>query len=171
MTRGYASFFEWPDRQRKELGIVEELIATLGRQGASPFHSPQVFQPDPPDCTAVTSIGESIAIEVTELVSEEAARRNAQGHAVSRQWQAGDLATQVRAQLLKKDSKSLNGGPYARFAVVLFTDEPLLLFEYSERALSEQFFGPFVQIGEAYLLFSYCPRRQLYPALRLRLAG
>jgi len=27
--RKYASFFEWPDKERKELGVVEELLRSL----------------------------------------------------------------------------------------------------------------------------------------------
>ena len=72
--RKYAPFFEWFDKGRKELGVVEELIASLNRIKQEQFHTPQLCDPDPPDCICLNESGEVVAIEVSEVVCEDAAR-------------------------------------------------------------------------------------------------
>ena len=49
----YASFFEWHDKGRKELGVVEELIEALSKCSSIHLHSPREFSPDPPDCVCL----------------------------------------------------------------------------------------------------------------------
>jgi N-methylhydantoinase A/oxoprolinase/acetone carboxylase beta subunit len=163
----YASFFEWHDKGRKELGVVEEMLEALNAHSSRRLHSPQEFTPDPPDCICFTGSGEMVAIEVAEIVCEEATRLNAQGSAVVRNWRPGELSAHIAAQLLNKDSKKFHGGPYLEIIACLFTDEPMITTAHARAELESQVFGPFAQLTEAYLLFSYDPGSQSYPVIRL----
>jgi hypothetical protein len=165
----YASFFEWHDRGRKELGIVEELIDALNRTAALQLHSPRAFSPDPPDCICLNSVGAPVAIEVAEVVCEDAARLNAQGSVVVRHWRPGDLTAHVARQLADKDGKRFHGGPYADVIVCLFTDEPLLTAAQARAELGGRSFGAFEQLTAAFLLFSYETASQSYPVIPLAL--
>jgi hypothetical protein len=76
--RGHADHFQWPiDRLRAELGVVQDLSASLDAIGAAFFFDlkGRAQHDDPPDCEAVDKDGQRIAIEVTELVDENAIER------------------------------------------------------------------------------------------------
>jgi len=165
MSERYASFFEWSDKQRKELGIVEELIATLHRSFGLTYHSPRNHQPNPPDCVCLDAEGRLVAIEVTELVSQKAIELVAKGKDVVRNWRPGDLAVATAERLESKDGKKYHGGPYAEIIVALHTDEPLISYEYAKAELAHASFGPFNKITSAFLLLSYSGGS--YPAVPL----
>jgi hypothetical protein len=165
--KSYASFFEWYDKGRKELGVVEELVEALKQCSARQLHSPSAYTPDPPDCLCKNSAGQVIAIEVAEVVCQDAVRLNAQGHNVFRQWKPGELTAHIAHVLDKKDGKSFHGGPYQEIIVCLFTDEPMLTVPQARAELAGQCFGPFKLLTSAYLLFSYDPTSQTYPFIKL----
>jgi hypothetical protein len=167
--RRYASFFEWYDKGTKELGVVDTLVAALNDAGRLAFHSPREHAPDPPDCVALDPAGNPVAIEVAEVVCEVAARLNAQGHQVFRQWSPGDLPRHIARELADKDAKRYHGGPYAQVVCCLFTDEPALTVAQAVEELTDARFGPFAQLTSAYLLFSYDPTTRSYPYVALRL--
>ena len=167
--KNYASFFEWHNKGQKELGVVEELVAALTRTANLGLHSPREFAPDPPDCISFNAAGQLVAVEVAEVVCEAAARLNAQGSNVYRQWGPGDLTAHINRELADKDQKVFHGGPYQSIIVCLFTDEPALSVAQAESELKSQTFGPFTQLSAAYLLFSYQPATRSYPAVELRL--
>jgi hypothetical protein len=169
-TRKYASFFEWPEKEGKELGVVEELLPALNVLGLG-LHNLRVQRPDPPDCVCDDANGKPMAIEVAEIVCEHAARLNAQGHKVYRAWRPGDLGAAITARLSEKDAKTFHGGPFSTIAVCLFTDEPALAVDFAKCELAAASFGPYRQIGAAYLLFSYDPGSKSYPLLPLRIAA
>jgi hypothetical protein len=163
----YASFFEWHEKGQKELGVVEELVMALNRTGGLGLHSARECSPDPPDCICLDAEGRPVAIEVAELVCETAARLNAQGQAVYRQWQPGELVRHIAQVLNGKDQKTFHGGPYESIIACLFTDEPALTFAEANAELSAQTFGPFKQLTAGYLLFSYDPGTRTYPVVQL----
>jgi hypothetical protein len=168
--RRYASFFEWFDQGRKELGVVEELVESLNRSGAG-LSSPRLHRPDPPDCVCLDGAGRAIALEVTEVVCETAARLTAQGHDVMRAWRPGELAEHIAARLTDKDSKRYNGGPFAETLICLFTDEPMLTPSQVQAELRSSTFGPFTQVTGAYLVMSYDPHTKTYPVVPLKVAA
>ena len=169
-TRKYASFFEWPEKEEKELGVVEELLPGLNALGLG-LHNLRVQRPDPPDCICDDPNGKPVAIEVAEIVCEEAARQNAQGKNVYRDWRPGELKATITSRLAEKDGKTFHGGPYSGIVVCLFTDEPALSLDFATNELSSVNFGPYKQIGTAYLLFRHDPGSQNYPVLPLRIAA
>jgi hypothetical protein len=165
--RQYASFFEWPDRQIKELSVVKELLTTLNNTTNLGLHSPSVYEQDPPDCVCKNVEGGNVAIEVTEIVCSDAARLNAQGQKVYRVWKSSELASLIELRLSEKDKKNYHGGPYVSILACLFTDEPMLTVEFVKAELASVNFGPFSQLTSAFLLFSYDSVSKSYPAIQL----
>ena len=163
----YASFFEGHDKGEKELGVVEELIVALNRGEALGLHSPKEFSPDPPDCVCLDASDRPVAIEVAEVVCRTTICLNAQGHSVYRNWRPGELRDEVGRVLTAKDGKTLHGGPYHAVIACLFTDEPALTLPQATAELDGRAFGPFKQLTNAYLLFSYDPGSRIYPLVRL----
>jgi hypothetical protein len=170
-SRKYAPFFEWPDKEQKELGVAEELVSGLNASAGLGLRNLRVQRPDPPDCVCNDPSGNLVAIEVAEIVCEEATRLNAQGKSVYRMWRPGDLAAKINIRLSEKDGKTFHGGPFASIAVCLFTDEPALTVDLATQELSSVIFGPYKQVTAAYLLFSYDPGSKRYPVFPLLLAA
>jgi hypothetical protein len=154
--RRYASFYDWHDKQIKELGVVHELVQSLG-VGGFPLRDPRVHEPDPRDCVCADDAGRPVALEVVELVSQEAIERNEKGEDVYRWWEPEDIRAGVRQLLARKDAKTFNGGPYAEIAVLIHTDEPALTADAARQALAGVAFGPFNRLTRAFLMFSYIP--------------
>jgi hypothetical protein len=165
--RQYASFFEWPAKEGKELGVAEEFVASLNTESGFGLSNLQLQRPDPPDLTCLSARGERVAIEIAEVVCEEAVRRRAKGEEVLRVWRPGDLSSSVAGLLHRKDEKTFHGGPFEQIFVCLFTDEPMLTPEAARAELDTARFGPFKQITGAYMLFSYQPSTQSYPVIKL----
>jgi hypothetical protein len=164
--RLYASFFKGGTKPQEELAVVSRLLESMAAHGEARFLEPSVSAVDLPDCVAKTSDGTWVAIEVTELVCEEAVRINAKRdrHAIKRmeprvevmrRWDQRDFIGHISSRLRDKDAKHLKGGPYGHYVVALHTDEPELERDECERWLRDHTFGPLRQIHEAYLLFSY----------------
>ena len=165
--RKYASFFETFDKERKELGVGEELLKELNSSFSLQLSNLKTCSPDPPDLTCTNESGELIAIEITEVVDEDAVRENQNGNEVFRVWRPGELQQKINSSLSRKDKICLNGGPYKKLFVCLFTDEMMLTHDVVSKELAGISFGPFTQITDAFLLFSYQPTTQSYPVMRL----
>lgn len=168
LQRRHASFFEWPDRERKELGLVELLFESMQKKGECPYSNPKNFKPDPPDCTAEDEQGNLIGIELTELVDQESIERNERGGAVYRFWDAADLIEKIESLIKKKDEKRFNGGPYKKIILLIFTDENDILPTEYIPFLQGVDFSKKSQIDEVYFLFSYKPGEG-YPFVKLSL--
>jgi len=164
--RAYAGFFKLGSKEQEELTVVENLLGSMNARGDAKYFQPRIAAADPPDCIVQTASGTPVAIEVTELVCEDSVRINARqdrraiarmdpGVAVMRVWEKDTFIAQITERLTDKDTKKLKGAPYAQYVVALHTDEPLLEREQCLAWLHNHTFGPFQQLGEAYLLFSY----------------
>jgi len=174
--RGHADFFSWPDRELAELGVAREFLQNAVNEPGFPFHDVKPRGPgnDPPDCEARDSEGRRIAIEITELTDPEAIKAARAGHrarkSLSRlagRWNRERFLNDVTTLLELKDSKTLKGGPYEEYLVVVHTDEPELSFEGVLDWLGNHRFSAPRQIGRAYLLLSYDPRRRICPFVGL----
>ena len=168
--REYAPFFEWFQKDRKELGVVEALLGSLNQTSGSSFCSPRIQHPDPPDCICFNAEGGLVAVEVAEVVCEEAARLTAQGEQVMRVWRPEELKMRVVDLLDGKDGKTFHGGPYADIITCLFTDEPMLTLEHVNSELGNTSFGPYKQLTSAFLVLSYDPSTKSYPVVTLRVS-
>lgn len=179
--RVYASFRELGPKEIKEADVVRDLLQVLRAPDGEPYRDLRLAQKDPPDCIALNQRGESVAIEVTEFVSEEAVRLNEHTRRrldrrpeihemVMAQWTCDDFVQHLRGVLAGKDEKTLHGGPFKEYVVIVHTDEPLLVWTVVEEWLAKEAFGPFRQITSAHLLFSYHPG-QGYPVVPLQVHG
>ncbi len=173
--RKYANFFEWPDRVIKETGIVRTLFEAMARRGEARFTKLQAG-PHPnqaPDCVARTARGQRVAIEVSELVSSEAARLNQKAtlptERVYMDWEPGAVIARVADILAEKDRKVYHGGPFWNIVVVIHCDEVTIKSDTYAPIFASRSFGPFRQVDGAYFLFSYEPDSGGYPYFHLSL--
>jgi len=184
--RPHASFFDWPVKVTKELGVVRTLVENLSADDPlAPITEVRPGEPNrAPDAIATRADGERVGIEVTELVDEEVTTHNVQAmrktvgqdplermkHTVQRVWDEAGVRTAIQALLTEKDGKTLHGGPFKEYVVVIHTDEMMLTHDDTERWLCDHMFTGFRQITSTYLLFSYDPATDRYPYIRLGVA-
>lgn len=170
--RKYASFFEWPDKQIKECGVVQNLFESMENQGLAPFTG---LRPGPspnhaPDCVAEDKTGEMVAIEVTEFVSRKAIELNQRGKKVYHYWEPDEVINEVKKIITKKDKVTYLGGPYSKIVLVIHTDEIALDHETYSTVLTGAAFEAQI-IDEVFFLFSYRPQVKTYPYVMLKLAS
>lgn len=171
--RKYASYFEWPDKQRKELGVVQELLKAMELSGEKRFHSARKGPSanHAPDCVANGQDGEPVAIEVCELVSGKAIQCNINVNdvkdAVYRDWLPDHVAEEVGNILLRKDGVKYVGGPYSNIVVVIHSDEMVVVHSTCAGALRSRTYDKPNVINEAYFLFSYDPAFEYCPYIKL----
>jgi hypothetical protein len=162
-SRGRASFFEWaPNRDLEELGVADNFRESLEKRGEPAFSRlrSRGRGNDPPDCEAVGPNGESIAIEVTELVDPRAIiAYKANKFYDWSDWTREHLQAAVHRLLKAKASKrpNLKGGPFAQYTVLIYTDEPMLPYIHATNLLSGLRFSDSANIDRAVLLISYDP--------------
>lgn len=191
-TRGYAGFFDWPDKQLKEVGVVEDLLKAAGYSDANPIRKLRLPDRDPPDVIGTDAAGRDVAFEVTELVDEDAARMNAQfdregeakrsiaagidperAHKLASMqllagvWEPPKVIEVVQRILTTKDEKAWHGGPYSRVVLAIHTDEPALAPADYIAALESHLFEKPTLITDAHVIFSYDPASETYPLATL----
>ena len=172
--RGYASFFDWPDKTQKEVGVVLGLLQSLLHTEQKTYSGLRARGEgnDPPDCEAVDPSGRPIGIEVTELVDGLAIHEYKRGNTyVTAEWTSEKFRDQIGARVRAKDRpKHLKGGPYSAYWLVIHCDEPELSIERVEGFLRGMRCETAL-ITEAFLLMSYVPQRSCYPYFRIPLAA
>jgi hypothetical protein len=184
--RVYASSRRGGSKRQMEFGAVEDLLESMEHSGEAVYFdaapAPVEAEQHAPDCIARGIQGKRIAIEVTEFVCQAAVEANEKAGRddidrlepyvmVHREWQRSDFLAHLQERLKKKDSTTYVGGPFDRVAVIVYTDEPMLIRSQCEDWLSGHQFGPFNQITEAYFLFGYEPEIGCCPYRRLCLHG
>lgn len=156
--RKYASFFSFTtDKRINEFAVCEELINYLNNNSNHKFHSLRILKNDPPDCVCLNENNNPIAIEVVELVCEKTTELNEKGNQVLRVWKSDEFTEHLNKLLLRKDQKKYLEGPYVEIIVCVYTDEPTLTFKNTIDNIKLDTFGPFHQITQSYLMFSYNP--------------
>ena len=172
--RKYASYFEWTDKQRKELGVVEELLKAMELSGEKRFQSPR-YGPSAnhaPDCVVLNQNDELVAIEVCEMVSGKAIQCNIgvkdAKDAVYCDWLPEHVTEEVGNILLRKDNVNYIGGPYSNIVVVIHSDETVVVHSTCAAALESRIYDKPNKINEAYFLFSYDPEFNYCPYVKLK---
>ena len=101
-ARGYADYFGWrPNRDLEEAGVVQNLCESIELSGSKFLHSiiPRGRGNDPPDCEGRDFDQQRIAIEVTEIVSEEAIRAFKAGRVFDwASWSRDELSPRFQNQ-------------------------------------------------------------------------
>lgn len=169
--RGYASFFDWPDRDQKEVGVALSLFESLLAKEGSHYSNLRARGQgnDPPDCEATGPDGKQIGIEVTELVDAEGIKNSKAGRRYEwATWDKAKVESYLTSRLTAKDRPgTLQGGPYDRYWVVIHCDEPELTYDRVQGLLSGWSGATTKLIDDAFLLFSYDPQHELCPFIRL----
>lgn len=75
--RKYANHWEWFNKPRKELGVVEDWLASMHLVGERTYTTPRLGpHPDQaPDCVVLNENGKNIAVELRELVCKKAVEK------------------------------------------------------------------------------------------------
>jgi hypothetical protein len=177
-ARGYADFFGWgANRDLEEWGVVASLFESMEKDGALPYTDLRIRGrgDDPPDCEALTATGQRAAIEVAELVDEEAIKAAKAGRVYeAAEWPKAKFLSNLSELLKRKDSKypKLLEPPYdGGYTVVVFTDEPVLSAELVAQYLDGETFADIEHITEALFLVSYDPASKCCPYYRLRVGA
>lgn len=160
-VRHHAGFFDWPNKEIKELGVIKDLVESVGGELARLAIRPG--RPDPPDAVGEREDGGLVAIEVTELVDQQVLAQNIRSERESagmappehRAWDKPGLIAAIGGRLTAKDGVNLQGGPFQDYLVVLHTDEAMLSHSDASEWVGNQTFIGMKQIKDAYLLFSY----------------
>lgn len=170
-SRGYADFFEWPDKGIKERGVVQSLFETIEKWDEKFFSelSTRGEGNDPPDCEAKDANDNRIGIEVTELVDSASIKNYINTKYVNwATWDSSKLVEAINERISTKDTpEKVKGGPYHGYFLVIHTDEPELSYSRVNDMLNNITFPPPLMITRAFLLISYDPNLRLYPYLEL----
>jgi hypothetical protein len=171
-NRGYAGYFDWPNRDQKELGIAVDLFESLEAREGLQYRQARARGGgnDPPDVEVRDSAGRLIGIEVTELVDPDAIKSfKAGNHWDWAEWGEAKFAQYLQNRVAAKDHPSgVKGGPYSEYWLLIHTDEPALsVTEVRKHMQGIQPF-PVKLITQAFLLLSYHPNDG-HPYVRLPL--
>ncbi len=169
----YSGYFDWHDKSRKELGVVESLVSSMHERGDFRYRNPRSSSEDWPDCYVDSAQGGEVSVEVTELVDPDAVRVNRQQQhcpeqQVYRAWEPHEVLAEIDRILRHKDLRCCALGT---IALVIHTDEPELLWSEYKDLLASTAFSSCERIDVAFLLFSYDPAEKGCPYVELQLGA
>lgn len=168
--RGYADFFEWPDKATKEWGIAQEFLKELERDGGPKVISGKQHpsgENSAPDWQFTVDGGETWGVELTELVNQKAIEATKRGKQVFAPWPDDELIAKFQSRIAEKDRpEKVKGGPYDRYVLLIHVDEDMLPAKRLKAVLSTCFLQTRL-IDEVYVLVSYDPAVERLPLLRL----
>lgn len=174
-SRGHADYWSWEtDRDIAEAGVVDDFIVAMERAESIRFRNAKHRgHDDPPDCEATDEEGRRWGLEVTELVrGANIAAARAGEYLEPTYWEAADVISEISARIQRKDfATEIKGGPYERYAAIIYTDEPFLAPMLVEGVLQENRFGPVRLLTDAFVLMSYDPHCGYQPLFRVGLDG
>ena len=114
-ARGYADFFDGPDKSLKEWGIAQTFLEELQRNGGPKIRCGKQHPGGAnhaPDFQIISADGGIWGVEITELVSQKAIEATKRGEEVFADWSDAQLIAQFDAIIAKKDdSSNVKGGP------------------------------------------------------------
>ena len=171
--RGYADFFDWPEKRQKELGLLQVFAEAFGRSGGV-ISGEHLTEPglDPPDGVAVSQTGARIGIELVELVDQgliERQKRDPQ-RTQWRDWTDQELREALRTLVGRKDSTRQIASllrDYPGYWTVIHTDEPALTPESVAQHVADFQVGPCRLVTRCFLLMSYSPAIKGYPLVEI----
>ena len=166
--RGYADFFDWPDKRQKELGILELFVEAAARIGLR-LTDPRLQKQgkDPPDAWASLD-DTAIAIEVTEFVDPHLVQlQKVADQAQWRWWTAEDVAAKLSSVVGAKDHAGF--GDRVQYWVLIHCDEPAISRQMLQDYLAEMSPIGVRGITRCFVLLSYDPSIQGYPIVEVSL--
>ena len=177
-SRGYADFFGWAiDRDFEESGVLSSLAESMAADGVLFYENIKSRRRpnDPPDCEATDSDGARVAIEITELVDNDAIRAFKQGRVyVWADWPREKFISSLADRIAAKDKRypHLKEQPYVGgYVVVVFSDEPALTRSTVQEYLKDHDIPRPAHISRAILILSYGPAIQRCPYFEIAFNG
>lgn len=166
--RGYAGFYDWPEKRQKELGLLEAFAEASGRIGRNLEDCRlQAEHEDPPDAWAKYA-GDEVAIELTEFVDGSLVKREQREKQEQwRWWRQEDVASKLLALVQKKDHAGF--GKNIQFWLVIHCDEPALSSDLFSKYLAELPQISVRGLNRCFVLLSYDPALQGAPLLEVSL--
>jgi hypothetical protein len=178
--RKHASHFDWSDKSIKEKGTVESFLDPKNHKGQRLYSRFEMESQDPPDAWVFDPNNARIALEIMELVNEDAIRTQIKHDRIGGLATARDYATEserwgdqayftdrVHRCVQEKDQKCdklfANG---QIVELLLHSDEPQLI-ENLEKNTSSGFRVEGSRFRRIWLLLSYDPRTKSYPVVGL----
>ncbi|MBV1881257.1 MAG: hypothetical protein KUG82_06465 [Pseudomonadales bacterium] len=130
IIRHHAAFFNWHRKDIKELHLVYKLFGLLEAQTGRHCLIANSAE-DPPDVKAKLSTGNSVGVEVTELVNEKAIKhriKNDDRYVTELlSWNEENTQDKIREIVQDKTEKCANiVDKYDELSLLIFTDEPKL---------------------------------------------
>ncbi|MEX0330763.1 MAG: hypothetical protein AB3N64_05005 [Puniceicoccaceae bacterium] len=151
--RKYASFFDWPDKEIKEVSIVHDFSLSYFGDGKVPFSRLRLAEKDPPDCVAELEDGTLVGFEVTELVDFDTVVKWEQDRSRDyKEYESDELVELIEEIATGKDNKKYLGGPYQEISLIIHTDEPFVSTQENIHAITNCVLKPKKQISKVYLM-------------------
>src|SRR5713101_4340127 len=120
--RDYASFWQWAEKGIKECEIMRDFLRARDVLGLPSYTEVKACKPPLPDFIARDKNGYVTAVELTELVSQEAIQANIgasrREERVYRDWTEDEVIAVIEERLAIKDSKKYQEGSYDELHVV-----------------------------------------------------
>jgi len=163
MPRNHASFFEWPDKSIKEIGITQDLFTILEEYSEDYLVNVMPGE-DPPDVKVITSKGKTVGIEVTELVNQKAIeyqiKNDPRYYEEVVSWSKSSFNKKLSDIIFKKNILCENkGGNYDELSLLIFTDEPELDSDTIKSYLEGADLGSPKNFKNVYILTGYEPEK------------
>lgn len=181
LPRTHASFFNWKNKGVKESGLVDEFLDPHNHCGQHDFRAFDVPAQDPPDTVLIDANGKKTALEVAELVNEDAIRAQiehakanilATARAYSREcekWAAPIYLAECLNALIEiknqKCDKLFDSGTEVQ--LLLHSDEMYLEACYKSH-LSLGMRVRTRRFSRVWLLLSYSPQTQSCPLIEIQ---
>lgn len=164
-SRGYANYWEWaPDRSLAEVGVATALAEYLAHVEGRSWASIQSISDDPPDVLLLSTSGDRIGVEVTELIDGKTVERHRYSKKIGTNYSCdwvvwtGDTVARAVVQAIEKKDRKLaeRADQYDEVFVAIATDEPMITLELAQEALRNSA-ASVGKIQRAFLLLSYHP--------------
>ena len=169
--RRHASFFDYPDKQVKELGIMNEFVVQLENMGNAKIIDWEPGE-DPPDIKATDLNGNFIGIEITELVNQRAVekeiQRNPEYYKEYFSWDEEKVRTKI-LDIVETKNRKLDRLPdrYRSIVLLIHTDEPFLssdkLIDYLKSVPKPED----LVLSDCYVLVAYEPQKGGYTLIKV----
>ncbi len=119
----------------------------------------------------MTNEGERIAIEVTELVDGDSIAASKRKKRIPWEpWGRTELYELIQGRIEKKDNPAeIKGGPYSRYVLIIYCDEPRFLDYDLIVHVRSCDFGPTKLLDRVFFLMSYIPWEKSCPFVELKL--
>lgn len=168
LPRNHASYFNWKDKEVKELNISSYLANHMIGKGI--VVTGITLGEDPPDVVFETENGK-IGVELVELVDNQAIQDqiNKRTEYLERpEWTRERFVSEVNHLLNKKDNPSKSmPGKYKEYVCLIHSDEPDLIGQSRDCIISKCGIIKTNLISQAYLVTSYDPQKDEYPIYQL----